>query len=94
MKSKDKLIKPSSSLRIALISDDIYPASGGIARSIQTQINELVRLGHKVTLLAPRHYLEKPDNCETIVMSSTTICKCRPPRHKEDTTNQNGSCAK
>ena len=78
MKSKDKLIKPSSSLRIALISDDIYPASGGIARSIQTQINELVRLGHKVTLLAPRHYLEQPDNCETIVMSSTYISGMPP----------------
>ena len=73
MKSKDKPVKPSSSLRIALILDDIYPASGGIGRSVQVQVNELVRLGHKVTLLAPRHYLEKPDNCETIVMSSTYI---------------------
>lgn len=73
MRAEVKLTKPGDPLRIALISDDIYPASGGIARSIQTQINELVRRGHKVTLLAPRHYLEKPDNCETIVMSSTYI---------------------
>ena len=71
--AKAKLSRPSSSLRIALILDDIYPASGGIGRSVQVQVNELVRLGHKVTLLAPRHYLEQPDNCETIVMPSTYI---------------------
>ena len=73
MRAEIKLAKLDDPLRIALISDDIYPASGGIARSIQTQVNELVRLGHKVTLLAPRHYLEKPDNCETIVTPSTYI---------------------
>ena len=39
-------------LRIALVTDDFYPASGGIGRSIQTQISELVSLGHEVTLLA------------------------------------------
>ena len=73
MKSKDKLVKSSNPLRIALISDDMYPASGGITRSIQTQINELVRRGHEVTLIAPQYNLEQPANCETIVMPSIYI---------------------
>lgn len=73
MRAEVKLTKPGDPLRIALISDDIYPASGGIARSIQTQINELVRRGHKVTLIAPRHHLKQPANCETIVMPSIYI---------------------
>lgn len=73
MKSKDKPVKPSDSLRIALILDDIYPASGGIGRSVQVQVNELVRRGHKVTLIAPRHHLKRPANCETIVMPSVYI---------------------
>ena len=73
MKSKDKPVELSDSLRIALILDDIYPASGGIGRSVQTQINELVRRGHKVTLIAPRHHLKQPTNCETIVMPSIYI---------------------
>ena len=73
MRAEIKLAKLDNPLRIALILDDIYPASGGIGRSVQVQVNELVRMGHKVTLLAPRHYLEQPDNCETIVMPSTYI---------------------
>ena len=73
MRAEIKLAEPDDLLRIALISDDIYPASGGIARSIQTQINELVRRGHKVTLIAPRHHLKQPTNCETIVMPSIYI---------------------
>lgn len=73
MRAEIKLAKLDDPLRIALILDDIYPASGGIGRSVQVQVNELVRMGHKVTLLAPRHYLEQPDNCETIVMPSTYI---------------------
>ena len=73
MRAEIKLAKLDNPLRIALILDDIYPASGGIGRSVQVQVNELVRMGHKVTLMAPRHYLEQPDNCETIVMPSTYI---------------------
>lgn len=60
-------------LRIALVTDDFYPASGGIGRSIQTQISELVSLGHEVTLLAPRHFLERPTGCKTVVVSSFYI---------------------
>ncbi|PID33440.1 hypothetical protein CR969_00685 [Candidatus Saccharibacteria bacterium] len=57
-------------LHIAIFTDDFYPASGGIGRSIQTQINELVNRGHKVTLFAPKHNLEKPDSCQIFVTPS------------------------
>ena len=73
MRAEIKLAEPDDPLRIALILDDIYPASGGIGRSVQVQVNELVRRGHKVTLIAPRHHLKRPANCETIVMPSVYI---------------------
>lgn len=61
------------SLRIAIIIDDFFPASGGIGRSVQTQLEELTALGHEVTLIAPDRHLEKPRlgaviECPTIYM--------------------------
>lgn len=53
-------------MRVALILDDFFPSSGGIARSVQTQIEELTALGHDVTLIAPDRHLEKPRNCRVI----------------------------
>ena len=50
----------SGPLRIAIIIDDFFPASGGIGRSVQTQLEELTALGHEVTLIAPDRHLEKP----------------------------------
>lgn len=55
-------------LRIAILLDDFYPSSGGTGRSVQTQIDELVSQGHSVTLIAPRYFLEKPTNCQTIAL--------------------------
>lgn len=55
-----------TSLRIAIIIDDFFPASGGIGRSVQTQIEELSALGHEVTLIAPDRHLEKPRNARVI----------------------------
>lgn len=48
------------SLRIAILIDDFFPASGGIGRSVQTQLEELTALGHEVTLIAPDRHLQKP----------------------------------
>lgn len=48
------------SLRIAIIIDDFFPASGGIGRSVQTQLEELTAMGHEVTLIAPDRHLQKP----------------------------------
>ncbi len=47
-------------LRIAILIDDFFPASGGIGRSVQTQLEELTALGHEVTLIAPDRHLQKP----------------------------------
>ncbi len=49
-----------SGLRIALMIDDFFPSSGGIGRSVQTQIEELTAQGHHVTLIAPDRHLQKP----------------------------------
>ncbi len=53
-------------MRVAFLLDDFYPASGGVARSLETQLAELVSLGHEVTLIAPDRHLEKPRGCRTI----------------------------
>lgn len=47
-------------MRIGLLIDDFFPASGGIGRSMQTQMEELTAQGHEVTLIAPDRHLEKP----------------------------------
>lgn len=65
-------------MRIGIIIDDFYPASGGIGRSVQSQIYELNKAGHQVTLFAPKQFLEKPDNCETVIVPSIHI-KGTPP---------------
>lgn len=53
-------------MRIGFLIDDFFPASGGIGRSVETQIDELAALGHKVSLIAPDRHLEKPRNCRII----------------------------
>ncbi|PIF03138.1 MAG: hypothetical protein CR979_00015 [Propionibacterium sp.] len=64
-------------LSIAIIIDDFFPSSGGIGRSVQTQLEELTRLGHKVTLVAPDRHLEKPRlasviECPTVYLEGTS----------------------
>lgn len=53
-------------MRVALLLDDFYPSSGGVARSVETQLEKLVQLGHEVTLIAPDRHLQKPRGCRTI----------------------------
>ncbi|MGC4154100.1 MAG: glycosyltransferase [Propionicimonas sp.] len=53
----------TSSLRIGILSDDFYPHSGGVSRSIQQQIDHLIALGNQVTLFAPQWEFEPPENC-------------------------------
>jgi glycosyltransferase involved in cell wall biosynthesis len=52
-----------NNLRIGILSDDFYPHSGGVSRSIQQQIDHLVALGHEVTLFVPQWEFEPPENC-------------------------------
>ncbi len=60
-------------MRVGLLIDDFFPSSGGIGRSVQTQIDELVRLGHQVVLIAPNRHLEQPINCETYACPTVYI---------------------
>ncbi|MDO5736813.1 MAG: glycosyltransferase [Propionibacteriaceae bacterium] len=64
-------------MRIALILDDFYPASGGVARSVETQQEQLSALGHEVTIIAPDRHLEKPRGsriieCPTFYIEGTS----------------------
>lgn len=63
-------MQEKKSLHIALFIDDFYPDFGGVSRSVQTQVGELVRLGHRVTLFVPKHQLNIPDNCEIYITPS------------------------
>ena len=54
---------PGDPLRVGIFTDDFYPHSGGVTRSIEQQIDHLVALGHQVTLFAPRFEFSPPDNC-------------------------------
>ena len=53
-------------MHVALLIDDFFPSSGGIGRSVETQIQELTDLGHQVSLIAPDRHLEKPRSCRVI----------------------------
>ena len=53
----------TNTLRIGILSDDFYPHSGGVSRSIEQQIDHLVALGHEVTLFVPEWEFEPPTNC-------------------------------
>jgi glycosyltransferase involved in cell wall biosynthesis len=51
---------PEAALRIGIFTDDFYPESGGVSRSIQLQLQQLALAGHRVTLFAPRIKLTPP----------------------------------
>jgi glycosyltransferase involved in cell wall biosynthesis len=48
-------------LRIGLFTDDFFPASGGIGRSLQVQLARLQQAGHDVTLFAPHSHFTPPE---------------------------------
>lgn len=54
-------------LKIGIFMDDFFPSSGGVARSIQLQISELMKAGHVVTLFAPKVHFRAPE-CEYVAM--------------------------
>ncbi|HEY3339398.1 MAG TPA: glycosyltransferase [Propionicimonas sp.] len=51
---------PKTVLDIGLFTDDFYPESGGVSRSIQLQLQQLTAAGHRVTLFAPHSHLTPP----------------------------------
>ena len=60
-------------MHIAILLDDFFPSSGGIGRSVQTQLDELTALGHEITLIAPDRNLEKPRLCRVIECPSIYV---------------------
>lgn len=53
----------ADALRVGLFTDDFYPESGGVGRSVQLQLQELSAAGHQVTLFAPTSRLAPPAEC-------------------------------
>ncbi len=51
---------PETALDIGIFTDDFYPESGGVSRSVQLQLKQLSAAGHRVTLFAPRVGLTPP----------------------------------
>jgi 1,2-diacylglycerol 3-alpha-glucosyltransferase len=51
-------------MRIGIFTDDFYPESGGVSRSIQLQLQELTAAGHQVTLFAPGTHFTPPTECD------------------------------
>ncbi len=47
-------------MRVGIFTDDFYPESGGVSRSIQMQVDQLVSAGHHVTLFAPKTKFTPP----------------------------------
>ncbi|MGV8910010.1 MAG: glycosyltransferase family 4 protein, partial [Propionicimonas sp.] len=54
---------PKNELDIGIFTDDFYPESGGVSRSIQLQVQQLSAAGHRVTLFAPDVHLTPPQEC-------------------------------
>lgn len=48
-------------MHIGIFTDDFYPESGGVSRSIQLQLAQLAKSGHQVTLFAPQIHLKPPE---------------------------------
>ena len=53
-------------LSILFTIDDRYPDSSGVSRSMQMQAEELTRLGHKITIIAPKSSTTSPANVTVI----------------------------
>ncbi|HDP90129.1 MAG TPA: glycosyltransferase family 4 protein [Thioalkalivibrio sp.] len=56
-------------MHILMISDVYFPRINGVSTSIETFREELIRAGHRVTLIAPR-YGEEPDEADVIRIPS------------------------
>ena len=61
-------------MNILMLSDVYFPHVNDVSTSIRTFANELVRLGHSVTLVAPRYDdSEEQENFEIIRLPSRRI---------------------
>jgi glycosyltransferase involved in cell wall biosynthesis len=60
--------RPGEALRIGIFTDDFYPHSGGVSRSIEQQLQQLGALGHRVTLFAPGFEFTPPQDCDWVAV--------------------------
>ena len=58
-------------MRILMISDVFFPRINGVSTSIQTFVNELDKLGHEVTLIAPGYDSQR----ETVFEPDTRVIR-------------------
>lgn len=58
---------------IAIVIDDQFPTSSGVSRSVQTQIEELLKLGHRVTLLVPT--ADSTESSESLAIIQTPFLR-------------------
>jgi 1,2-diacylglycerol 3-alpha-glucosyltransferase len=56
-------VSPGDPLRIGIFTDDFFPESGGVSRSIQLQLEQLAAAGHQATLFAPAIHFTPPQGC-------------------------------
>jgi glycosyltransferase involved in cell wall biosynthesis len=56
-------VTPDAPLRVGIFTDDFYPESGGVSRSIELQLQALTAIGHHVTLFAPGTHFTPPNEC-------------------------------
>ena len=57
-------------ISVAIVVDDKFPSGSGVSRSVQTQVEELTRQGHMVTLIVPRSDIIIPKNARVITVPS------------------------
>ena len=50
-------------MRVGIFTDDFYPESGGVTRSIELQLQALAAAGHQATLFAPAAHFTAPRDC-------------------------------
>jgi len=56
-------VSTAAPIRIGIFTDDFYPESGGVSRSIQLQLQVLAAAGHEVILFAPSSHFTPPVEC-------------------------------
>lgn len=56
-----------------MISDVYFPRVNGVSTSIQTFRKELIQLGHRVVLIAPRYGNEKNDDADIVRIASRPV---------------------
>ena len=52
-------------MKIAMLTNNYRPFVGGVPVSVERQAQELVKLGHQVTVFAPTYESDNPEEAES-----------------------------